>query len=254
MFRILRSRLSAALILNMSLILGTLSPLVAAGTLTIGVEEQAFLPHFHLVDGKLKGYAGEVFDLYAAQSKHQIMFKAMPARELFSALQNGQVDFRYPDNPDWQESLKSSAKHAIFYSENIVRYTEGSLVTKENKDVATDKLKTIGIVRGREPTAYLTLLNKGTVLAKENRDLADLIKNTLLGRVDAAYYNIDVTLYTLHKMGIANDLLFDQNLPSDTNYYRLSTIKHRSVIDEFNQFLQNNQPAIRALKDKYHLQ
>ena len=227
------------------------SSVATADNFVVGIEEQEFLPHYSLRSDQFTGFAADLFALFSETSQHKLEFKAIPRQHIVQKLQSGEIDFRYPDNPKWQASIKGAD---IVYSDNIVAYTEGSLVTKEKAEIGVDGLKTIGIVRGREPIAYLELLNNGKLHARESSDLDTLIKSTLLGRVEAAYYNTEVALYRLNKMGIGNDLLISNQLPSVSGYFSLSTLRHKTLIEEFNQFLQQNQGAIAELKAKYQLQ
>jgi len=229
------------------------APFASADTLVVGIEDQQFLPHYTVGSGRFTGYAADVLLLFMKSSTHKLKIKTMSSLELLKKMQSGEIDLRYPDNAKWQSSLKAKDSQTIYYSDNVVRYDEGSLVIKEKALAGVDQIRSVGIVRGREPVAYLKLLNSGKVLAKENPDLESLIKSTLLGRVDAAYCNVDVALYRLKTMGIGNDLLVNTQLPNISDYYTLSTIRHKDVIQEFNQFLQQNQAAIEELKRKYNL-
>jgi len=224
-----------------------------AEALVVGVNSQAFLPQFECHNGVLSGFAGDVFALFSQTSQHQFEFKPIPGHKLTNALASGEIDIRYPDHPKWQSSFKRSKKKKIYYSNDIVRYVEGSLVIKEKANITPDKISRIGIVRGREPTAYLSLLNQRKVQAVEFSDLDELIKSTLLGKVDASYYNIDVAVRLLNIMGIGNDLVIDAELPFETDFYHLSSIKHKDIVQEFNQFLVQQKAAIDELKQKYQL-
>lgn len=231
-----------------------ISPIASAETLVVGIENQEFLPHYTIRNGNFTGFAAQVLLLFSKTSHHKLRIKAVAARHMLTKMRAGEIDLRYPDNPNWQAALKGNDKQAIYYSDNLVRYREGSLVVKEKSTLPVGQIKTIGIVRGREPVAYLGLLNARKVHAKEKSDLESLIKAALLGHVDVAYYNIDVAQFRLNAMGISNDLQFNDRLPYESDYYRLSTMRHKKIIDEFNRFLVQYQGDIEKLKLKYHLQ
>lgn len=227
------------------------SPLFAT-TLVVGVDNQAYYPHFQVKAGQLTGYIGELLQAFANSKQYQLDIKTYPARKLLEKMVNNEIGFRYPDNPEWRHTFRRKWKN-IYYSERVAQFTDGTLVRGPNNSTDARPINTIGIIRGIEPTAYLHWLNQGKVRAKEIPDFDSMVKHILQGEIDGGYYNIEVGLHALKIMGVENDLQYDRNLPSVTNYYHLSTIRHKSIVDEFNQFLKNNSGIVKRLKDKYHL-
>ena len=73
--------------------------------------------------------------------------------------------------------------------------------------------------------------------------------------MDGGYANIAVVRYQLEKMGkdpLA--LVFDPNLPHTRDSYRVSTIKHPKLIEEFDLFLNQERHLVEQLKQKFKLE
>jgi len=236
---------------SLTLLFSTLA--AKADTIVVGIDDRAFLPHYQVSDGEFKGIGADIILLFEKSSTHHLIIKPLSALELFNDLQAGAIDLRYPDNSAWQSVLKSKGAKTIFYSDSVVAYREGSLVPEQKNDIKIEQVKTIGIVRGYEPVAYLNLLVKGQVHAKEFSDLNALIRATLLGQVEAAYYNTDVALQRRGRFGTGIGLVYNEQLPSYSDFYHLSSVRHKDVIEEFNQFLVQNKSTIAGLKEQYQL-
>lgn len=224
-----------------------------ADSFVVGIDDQPFLPYFAFKGGKFTGFAADLLQSFSQATHHQFTYKAIPSHHMVAALQARKIDFRYPDNPNWQDTIKMTDKQKIYYSNNVVAYTEGTMVVQNKSDIDVNQINRIGIVRGREPVSYLELLNSGKVIAKETTNLDTLIKNALLGRVDGIYYNIEVAQKRLDVMGISDKLVVNQRLPYLSDYFRLSSTQYPKIISEFNRFMQHNQDSIEKLKAKYHL-
>ena len=100
-------------------LLFALTAQATAQTYVVGVEQGNFLPHYGVDEqGQYNGFAGELLDLFAEHAGVTFIYKPLPVDELMPALVEGEVDFKYPDHPDWARSAKTEDR--ISYSRPVV--------------------------------------------------------------------------------------------------------------------------------------
>lgn len=224
---------------------------VAAGkTYTVGVEDLDYYPVYAVKDGRYTGYAREVLDAFAKERGYRFEYKPFPVNRLFATFFQGQVDFKFPDNPYWQGDLRTGKN--IAYSGSVVIYIDGALVRPEMKDAAPDEVKTLGTVAGFTPWAWLERIKNKQVTLRENASFTALAQQVAAKRVDAAYASVAVLNYQLdHVLKTPGALVFNGKLPHSRDSYFLSTLKYPEVIAEFDAWQKNHQDFVHALKKKY---
>jgi ABC-type amino acid transport substrate-binding protein len=228
-----------------------LAPAASAATYTVGVEAIDHYPLYAARQGEYIGFARDVLDAFARDSGHTLVYKPMPIKRLHTAfLIDQRLDLKFPDNSAWQAEARKALP--IVYSTPVATSTGGMLVKKERKGQGLAKIRTVGTILGFTPPA-LTALPPGTVKVVENSSLDGLLQQVILGRLDAAFVSIDVTLPMLSAGGQTPRLVFDPGLPHDVTQLHLSTLKHPGVIAEFNNFLLREQRVINALRLRYQL-
>ena len=186
----------------------------------------------HEFGGSLK----QKLDLFAAKNHINFIYKLYNKKDALKALINGEIDFRFPDNPFWSSAVKKN--HNILYSNPITYYIEGLFVTRHSEIYNPDDIKTLGVVGGilPWPLHHYTETRKMTLVKSNNCKL--LIKKLIDRDIDAAYCNYEVGNYYIKQFNLANDIIFSHNLPMISDYYYLSTIKHQNIIKLFNKFLE----------------
>jgi hypothetical protein len=235
-------------------ILFVISAQAAAQTYVVGVEQAAFMPHYSVdAKGQYQGFARELFDLFAAESGIQLIYKPLPVADLLPALLDGSVDFKYPDNPSWADSLK--AGHTLSYSEAVVDYVDGVMVAPRRVGLGVDQLKRLAIVDGWTPWGYETKIDAKQIMPVHSGSLPQMIRQALLKNTDGAYYNVVVAIHYLDNIRARpGALVFDPDLPHTRSTYRLSSIRHPELIQRFDRFLTERQSDIAALKAKYQVE
>lgn len=220
------------------------------GKFTVGVENIDYMPHY---SGKndYNGFAKDLLDQFAKDSGHTFEYKPMPLKRLFGAFMNGKVDLKYPDNAYWGADAKKGK--GVVYSKEVVAFTDGVMVKGENLTKNKAQLKTLGTVMGFTPFEYLGDIKGGGIKVVENPSFGALLNQTIAGRIDGAYFNKDVAIFNLKKLGKDGALQFSKNLPHTNSHYHLSTIKHPSVVKEFNDWMVSNKDKVAAIKSKYNL-
>lgn len=223
-----------------------------AANYVIGVEALEYYPLYQGKGSKYEGYARELLDSFAASSGHTFTYKALPIKRLFSEFLAGNLDFKYPDNPKWASNMKQG--HDITYSDSTVEFIDGIMALKRNENLNIDNFKNIGTLRGFTPWVYMDDISKGVMKLSESTDMKALISMVESGRIQGAYFNVIVSRYYLNNTLKNPDLLeFKSDLPHSRDHFLLSSIKHPELIEQFNDWLTNNEATVKALKDKYQV-
>ena len=216
---------------------------------TIGVQEFSYYPHYYGENMDFIGYSRDLLDAFAATQDYDLIYKTMPYRRLVHQFLNNKVDLQYPDNDYWQTELKQDK--GVIYSDDAVHYIDGLHVLPENKGKGIESIKSIGTLIGFSPIQYLPLEKEGSLTISYDATVAGLIKQVHLKRLDAIYLNVDVVRHL--EQGKVDALIFDDSLPFVESGYKISTIKHQKVVEDFNRFLIEQKTTVDALKTKYNL-
>lgn len=215
----------------------------------VGVEDLRYLPYYDYHDGQYGGMARDVLDAFAADSGHQFEYRAFPIKRLYVEFLAGQLDFKFPDNPDW--AGKDKTGKTIFYSAPVMPFVDGVLVLPARRGGGLDQLKILGTVQGFTAFDYLDAIAAKRLRLREISSLEALIQASLHRRVDGSYFNVVVAERYLHtRMNLPGALVFDPALPHTRSHYHLSSLRHAAVIREFDHFLRNNQALLTSLRKK----
>lgn len=239
----------------MKLILGSILWVIMiasshSAVFTIGVEGLSYQPYSSVQSGQYQGYFREVLDKFAADNGHQFVYKPLPIKRLYSDFLSGAVDFKLPDNPNWNKDAKQAK--AVLYSQPLTRFVDGVLVHPDNIDKTT--LSKLGLVRGFTPFPYLDLINSGEVKVREVNDTDSLIQLVSNKRIDGGYINIGVAQYRMRTTMKDINLQHNDKLRSDSSDISLSTFNHPTIMDQFNQWLDNNSVWVNEVKNKYQIE
>ena len=219
----------------------------------IGTEDIQYYPHY----GKkiyssleFSGFARELLDIFSKSTQIDFNYKPLPINRLYAELITSQIiDFKYPDNPNWQTLTKDGQE--LIYSQPISYYIDGTFVHKDSEQLSIDNIRSIGVIRGFTPEVYLEKIRNKKIFVYEYSRSDDLIKALMKKRIDAIYINVDVGNYQLDKLKA--NVVWNNNLPYIVGNYHLSTIHYPEVIDRLNLFLSSNEKLIKGLIEKYKL-
>ena len=221
-------------------------------TYVIGVEDVKYFPHYDHERNEYKGYARAILDAFAKAEGIRFEYRIIPVNRLYREFLDGNVDFKYPDNPVWAQSLKEGLD--VSYSVPLAGYIDGTMVLKEHLGKGAGRLQTVGTIRGFTPWDYFDRIQAGTLSVSENREVDRLLAQVLRGRIDGAYLNVDVARYYLEKvLRKPGELVFDDALPHTRDGYHLSTFKHPEITRRMTQFIRDNQNVVRALQTEHNL-
>ena len=220
--------------------------------ITIGVEDIEYFPIYANRDNGYSGFARELFDEFGKRYNYTIEYKILPIKRLYQEFLSGRVDLKFPDNQYWAQDKKEGK--TITYSEEVLKYIDGVMVSPNHANSDKDFLKKLGILRGFTPWDYLDDQKAGIVTVHESSTLKSLIKQTLAGRIDGVYFNVLVARYYMkHTFFEENALVFNSQLPHSESSYFLSTATKPEIITHFNEFMSQHRALVDQLKDKYEL-
>lgn len=222
-----------------------------AQTYVVGVENLAFAPHYSTdAQGNYQGFAREVLDLFASTSGITLEYRPLPVDVLLPALLAGEVDLKYPDNPNWAPEQK--AGKTLRYSQPVAEYVDGVLVAPERLGQGVGVLKTLALVDGWTPRGYEQQVQAGRIALAPSADLKQMIHSALKKQADGAYFNVVVATFYLDNIRAKpGALVFDPSLPHTRSAFHLSTVKQDELIERFDRFLIDHAKDVAALKAKY---
>ncbi|MDN3575167.1 transporter substrate-binding domain-containing protein [Chitinimonas viridis] len=220
---------------------------VTAASYTIAVEDVDYFPIYSTADGQYRGYARELLDLFARHSGHQFTYLPLPIKRITPYHVRDRVDLVYPDHPRWGKAQKQGRQ--VHYSAPTLTFQDVILVQPARLGLP---MRTLGMVRGFTPWKYLAEVEAGQIKVEEAPGPANLLRMTLLGRVDGANMALQVGRYHLLHMGIQQALVPDpKHMPIQDSQYYLSSIRHPKLIAEFDRFIKTEHATIEALQHKY---
>ncbi|XHS80463.1 substrate-binding periplasmic protein [Burkholderiaceae bacterium UC74_6] len=229
--------------------LAALGAAARADEFTVGVEEVDYAPIMSVVDGRYDGYAFELLEMFARSQGHRFTYRPLPVKRLVPYLVDGGIDLAFPDNPNWRGDVKRG--HQLHYSEPMVPFQDVVFVRPERVGLP---LKHLGVVRGFTPKRFQQQVDAGNLVVIEATAPSNLIQMTLSGRVDGVALAAPVGRYQLHQIGRDQALQPAPGLSGRFElHYRLSTLRHPKLIEQFNDFLKAEAAAILALQKRYGL-
>lgn len=232
--------------------LGLASPAMA-DTYIVGVENIDYLPQYRWNEQGYSGFSRALFDAFAKASGHTLVYQAYPVARLYAKFLDGEVDLKYPDNPEW--AIDGKAGHRVVYSDPVVAYVDGVNVRPERLGQGVDAVRTLGVLRGFTARGWLDRIAAGAVTVQGNSSFPALLEQTLVGRVDGAYGNVAVVQHLLRSgLERPGTLVFDPGLPHVSSYYHLSTVKHPALIAAFNDWMKRESATVAALKAEHRVE
>ncbi|WP_409522724.1 hypothetical protein [Nitrincola sp. MINF-07-Sa-05] len=221
---------------------------VLAQTYVVGVEDLDYLPYYSSDQGEfVQSPSRQVLDRFAAQHQYEFVYTPVPVARLTQMFVDGNVDFKFPDHPDWAQTAKTNLE--IHYSSPIFHYTDGVMVLPEHLERSVDQFKTLGTVRGFSPPVFAQMEEQGLIQIEETSSLDSVVLQALYNRVDGTYFNIAVATWFLEeRIQQPRSLIFDPSLPHTSSHYALSSIHHPDIIEQFNHFLIKEAVWIESLQ------
>lgn len=218
-------------------------------TFIVGTENIVYYPHYDFVESR-DSYLAALLKLFAKEHNLDIQYVALPNKRLHLALEQGIVDFAYPDNPNWKKlpKDKSLTKH---FSKTITEVTGSTIVRKSDAGKGLAKFKSLVVPFGFTPIKWLKLITNNQVRLVEVGNAMQALEMVALGRVSGADIEYHVATHLIKRHKKFQNLAMDPGLPYDIVGFKMSTYRHPETLIQLNQFIENNREQISALKSAY---
>ena len=110
------------------------------------------------------------------------------------------------------------------------------------------------LMAGR-PWGYEDRIAANQILLVSSENLPRMVRQALLKDSDGAYYNVVVAAHYLNNVRAKpGALVFNADLPHTRSTFNLSSINHPELIGRFDRYLQDQQPAVAALKAQHQVE
>lgn len=238
-----------ALVIGMIMLLYT-ATLRCQTHFVVGTEDINFYPHYDFTEADSRGFANDVLQLFAKTHGYQFSYQPLPVKRLYHELDN-LVDFIYPDNPNWAKFQGSQASRT--FSDPLIYNLGTTLVLPVNKDIRLEQFRTLAVIHGFTPTAWLNLRSQHRFKLYEVPNAVSAVNLVLKGELQGADVEYNVAQSILRIQQQEGALVVAEQLPMTRVSFHLSTIRHPQVLQQFNRFLLSHQAEISALKQKYQL-
>ena len=230
----------------------TAYPVDSKSVYVIGSENIGYYPHYDFINPEQPGYLSSLLQLFAEQQELELVFVALPNRRLHLALEKGEVDFAYPDNPDWGKKPVNPelSKH---FSEPITHALGGTIVHNEQRGKGLSAFESLVIPFGFTPIKWQQKIDNNEVRLVQVADAIKALELVQRQRVSGADIEFHVAMHLIDTQPQLTSLSLDPDLPFDIVGFRLSTYHHPALLEQLNSFIGNNPTVIMELKKYYGL-
>lgn len=237
---------------NITYLICCLPILVNAKTYTVAFPDTKFYPQYEFIDGKMKGLLPDVLRKFAKDSKLSFKMKAYPIKRYVQLFDQGEVDFILPDNPLWiSKDLLKPVKYSKMIMSSPVRFYE-----KRGRSIeSVEGLKSVATISGYVITPLDDKINNAKVrvlYAKKNKALIQMLLNE---RAELIFFHSHILKQMIKERKELGDKLIANKKLSGVKYnYHFSTIKHREIIDKFDEWMGLNRAWIEARAKAYDIE
>lgn len=226
------------------------SPTWAQKVYKVGVEAQDYAPFSYVEKGEFKGLIRDVLDKFAQSKGYEFQYEAYPIPRLFRAYLEGKVDIKFPDHPYWATDDKKG--HEIHYSEKGIPAINGVMTLAGDEEADPEELSRIGTVLGFTTPDLEKMADEKLIELYEVNKLHNLLKMLRKHHVRGIFFDANVARYYMNEQE-ATDLQLNKKFPFTLFEYRLSSILHPTLTDEFDTFLKTNQAWFKSRLSYYSI-
>ncbi|GEM_PF-5035525 len=215
-------------------------------TFRIGVSDQSHYPLFDFSNDDDKGLAHKILSLFAEKNNFKFEYVAMNYVKLQDAIEKGDIDFIFPDNPSWR-AYRYKREHNI-YSLPFMQAVSSTFVSTKHKDIEIDQVTSVAIPFGYSPLTWYAAIDKYNIETLTTSDLYASIQSLYRGNVLAADIEYNVAKHLIKVLPNLDAIVVNKNLPSSPTNYHLSTVKHILMLERFSYFVSKHQQQIDDLR------
>lgn len=217
----------------------------------MGVEDLNYYPYFDFsTNTENPSFAKALLDEFAKDNGHQITYLPLPIKQFPKWLHKENIDFKFPDNERWQE--KDNVHNlSITYSDDIIQLIAGTLVLAKNTIKNVSTYKNIGTVTGFHPSLWLEKIAQDEIVLFEDPSPRILVQYLVKGLVDGLVIDLAVANNELKNLNMKEQVIYSPHVPQQVFAYKLSTVKHPEILQQFNQWQVQKRGFIRGLKEQF---
>lgn len=221
----------------------------AEKTFRIGVSDQNHYPLFDFTSGDDMGLAHDILTLFAERNSFKFEYVPMSYVKLQDAIEKGDIDFIFPDNPSWRK-YRYTREHNI-YSLPFMQGVSATFVSMDHQDITIDQVRSVAIPFGYSSLIWYGAMEKYSIDTMTTSGLNASMQNLYRRTVMAADIEYNVANHLADVLPHLGSIVLNKNLPSARAEYHLSTVKHILFIERFSHFISKNQEQIEALRHQY---
>lgn len=198
-----------------------------------------------------KGFGWSVLEAYAKSTGIKFEYVGLPITRLQASLDNGAIDFIFPDHPKW--TTFRTARKPNIYSGPIISTISATFVKNNNEALPLEQLTSVAIPFGYTSYTWTSPIEKFGITAVPVKDLKAALESVITGRTQSAdvEYNIGKYLIKTHKH--LQGLTINPLLPNAHIDYHLSTIHHQNITESITEFVKHNSILVNELRHKYNI-
>jgi hypothetical protein len=198
-----------------------------------------------------KGLAWAILEKFAEDNNIEFEYVAMPVSRLQHAMDIGDIDFVFPDNPTWSPFRSNHLPN--IYSASLFSTLSATFVRAENRLIKTQNVSKVAIPFGYPSFIWVKPIRSYKIRSVPVRDLRTALFSVDQGSVDAADVEYNIGQHLLFENPSLSNLTIAPNLPSTAVEYHLSTIKHIRVLENLSNFMVEEKVLMKSLKEQYGL-
>lgn len=215
----------------------------------IGISPLNQYPMFQISQNTIDGFGWAVLEAFAHSQNIRFSYKSITLPRLQPALDDGEIDFIFPDSPLWANYR--STKTPNIYSEVIIEAISASFVTRQNAQLRIHDVRKVAIPFGYSAYTWIEPITKYGIKSVPVKDLTMAMFAIHTGKTDVADVEYNNGLYILSNHPEWQNLSVSKHLPHIRVTYHLSSIKHIALLEKISTFVRENEALIQALKKQY---
>lgn len=221
----------------------------AAKTYVVATENINYQPMYNFGDRQGKNFVIALFELFEKHANIEFEYLPLPIKRLKLDSTLEEVDFIFPDNPNWKRAPKFDWEFSL----PLVDTIGVTLVKPEIQNIRMRDFTGLSTVRGFTLREWKEAGEHYAIPIYYTSTEAEALNMALMGRVMGVSLDYNVARFIIERDKQQHALVVARYLPFSTPSFRLSSHKHPELIQKMNAFLVKNDKEIEALKDKYHI-
>ena len=198
------------------------------------------------------GVGWAILERFAEYSGNEFVYLSMPVRRLQMEMLKGNIDFVFPDNPNWYNPI-TDAKDKVF-SVPLVHTLAATLVKPKNVGKGMDAIKRLALPLGYTPVRWQNKIDAHKVEVIPVSDTYSGLTMLQHDRVDAIKIGYHVSAHFSRRFPQLGSFVVDVTLPHNEVAFQLSTMHSPKLIAELNEFILKHDALIKSLYEQYEIE